>query len=136
MRIVLDNNLAPRNAVALNALLEPQHEVHHLRKYCPGETTDVAWLTKLSSEESLVVVSGDEGIFRKPLERRAWKDSGLTLFFLKPGWINLDLFVQHAKLTMCIRKIVDAAVAHPRGKGFSVAVSGTVEELPVKFTAG
>jgi hypothetical protein len=35
---------------------------------------------------------------RNPLERAALAESGLSIFFLRPGWSNLDFHTQAVKL--------------------------------------
>jgi len=43
----------------------------------------------LAKEEDWVIVSGDLRIRKNPHEIAAWRSAGHTIFFLKPGWINL-----------------------------------------------
>ena len=128
MRIFLDNNLAFRHARGLTALLEPDHEVLSLRDKFPTATKDDEWLRALGREGGWIVISGDIGIQKSPHERLAWKESGLTIFFLSRRWMSLDLYAQHAKLALAIPKILETARKHPRGRGFLVGINGKIED--------
>lgn len=89
MRFFVDNNLAPAIARALDALGSYDgHHVHHLRDRFPPGIVDAAWLGQLGEEGDWVILSGDYRITKRPHERRAWLDSGLTAFFLAKGWMT------------------------------------------------
>lgn len=87
MKVLLDNNLSPPLARALNALLEPEgDQVVHLTDRFPANTEDRAWIGALTEEGGWVVISGDLRIYRNRLEREAWRRSRLIVFFLAPQW--------------------------------------------------
>ncbi|MGH7098109.1 MAG: hypothetical protein ACREE4_10690 [Stellaceae bacterium] len=87
MKVLLDNNLSPYLARALNALLEPEDDqVAHLTDRFPANTEDRAWIGALAEEGGWVVISGDLRIYRNRLEREAWRRSRLIAFFLAPQW--------------------------------------------------
>ena len=87
MKVLLDNNLSPHLARALNALLEPEgDQVVHLTDRFPASTEDRAWIGALAEEGGWVVISGDLRIYRNRLEREAWRRSRLIVFFLAPQW--------------------------------------------------
>jgi hypothetical protein len=87
--IFLDNNLSPKVARALNALLEPEHSAHHLKDLYPAGTLDEVWMRDLGNQTGWVILSGDSAISRNPHEVRAWKEAGHPIFFLKPAWAHL-----------------------------------------------
>lgn len=89
MKLLLDNNLPPALAHALSALCEPENEVVALRDKSPENVEDVDYFGALKSEGNWAVVSGDRKITRVPHERAAWRESGLTVFFLERGWSKL-----------------------------------------------
>ena len=132
MRFFFDNCLPPALAKALAALAEPDgHVVEHLRDKFPADTADTVWIGALAAEGDWIIVSGDPRITRNPAERAAWRESQLTAFFLKPGWTNLDPWVQASKLVARWPKIVSRAEGAESGSGFFVPVSGqTIEEIP------
>lgn len=89
MRFFFDNNLPPKLAKSLHVLVEPHHQVVHLKAKFAANATDEAWMLDLAKEQDWVIVSGDLRIRKNPHEIAAWRSAGHTIFFLKPGWINL-----------------------------------------------
>ena len=124
MRFFIDNCLPPRLANALDAL-DDQHDVVALRRKFPPDAKDPDWLRELAKERDWVVVSGDPRIARGRHEREAWLQSGLTAFFLEPGWTNLAFWTQASKLIQWWPIIVRQAEAIRAGAGFFVPVRGT-----------
>lgn len=99
MRFLLDHNLPPRLARALNELCKGSgHEVVALRDVFQPETADAVWVRRLGSEGGWAVVSGDRNILENPLELAAWRESRLTIFFLARGWSSLGYWMKAAKL--------------------------------------
>jgi hypothetical protein len=90
LRVLLDNNLSPRLARSLDALLEPEDEVVHLIDRFPRDTEDRLWIGRLAEEGGWVVISADQRIYRNPLEREAWRRSRLIAFFLAPQWARAN----------------------------------------------
>jgi hypothetical protein len=87
LKVLLDNNLSPYLARALNALFEPDgDQVVHLAERFPPKTDDRAWIGALGEDGGWVVISADRRIFRNPPEREAWRRSGVVVFFLAPQW--------------------------------------------------
>ena len=129
MKFFFDNCLAPKHAKAFNSLFEPDHEAVALREKFLPSTPDDVWLSELAKEGSWIVISGDVRIGRSVHERKVWHDSKLTVFFLKKGWTNLPLLVQHAKLAQCMEEIIQLSGKAKPGTGFSVSVHGKIEQI-------
>lgn len=129
MKLFLDNCLAPKHARALNELLRPQHQVTHLRDKFAQNTADDEWLSQLGAEGDWIVITGDFRISRNKHLRTAWRESGLTVFFLKKGWTSIPPMLQHSKLTARIEQIIELAERHPRGAGFAVSAAGKIEKV-------
>ena len=129
MKFFVDNCLALKHARALNALVEPQHRVIHLRDRFAPDTPDQVWLLDLGKEGGWIVISGDHRIGRSAHERAAWRQSKLTIFFLAKRWENLPLMEQHAKLSHCLPEIIRQAEKATAGSGFMVSVNGKVEQI-------
>lgn len=129
MNLFVDNCLAPRHARSLNALVEPEHCVVHLRERFAENTPDEEWLAELGREGGWVLISGDYRISRSAHERAAWLESRLTAFFLGKGWLNLPLMEQHAKLSHCLPRILEFAAKVSPGTGFMVSVNGRIEQI-------
>lgn len=128
MRFFVDNCLAIRHARALNEMLKPHHEFRHLQdKFEPG-VKDVEWIRKLAEEGNWVIISGDYRISKNAHEREAWRQSGLTAFFLAKGWTNLPPLMQHSKLASVIEDICEKAERAKPGTGFLISVNCKIEE--------
>jgi len=113
VKFFFDNNLAPKLARGLNQMVEPEHHVVHLKDGFPGDVEDVVWMR----------------ISRNPHEIQAWREAGLTIFFLKPGWTNLAFWEQANKFTKCLPHLLKEAERAERGSAFVVAVNGKIEKL-------
>lgn len=125
MRFFLDNTLPPPLAEALHALCRSDsHEVRHLRDRFQPDTDDVVWINTLAQEGDWIIISGDPRITKNPHERVAWLTSGLTAFFLKPGWSNLQFWVQVSKLVYWWPRIMTEAERARSGSGFLIPVKG------------
>jgi hypothetical protein len=129
VRFLFDNCLAPKHAKAFNSLFEPEHQAVALRDRFEPNTPDDVWLPKLAEEGDWIVISGDVRIGRSSHEQKVWHDSKLTVFFLKKGWTNLPLLVQHAKLASCMEEIIKLAERAKRGSGFVVSVNGKIDQI-------
>lgn len=87
MKLLLDNNLPPRIAQALNVLVEPDgHAVYHLREHFPPNTPDIEWLGTLGEEGGWAILSADMRIHKNRAEREAWRRSNTVAFFLTRWW--------------------------------------------------
>jgi hypothetical protein len=129
MRFFLDNCLAVRHARALHEILQPEHEVHHLKTKFLPDTKDEEWIRELGKEGRWIVISGDYRIGKNPHERAAWHESGLTVFFLAKGWMNIELRVQHMKLLRIIDDIIEEANHAKPGSGFMISMGGKIEKV-------
>jgi hypothetical protein len=82
VKVLIDENLPPALARALDALFAPEHEIIHLRKRFGPGVKDVEWITTLSREGRWVVISADRRITRNKSEYNAFRSSRLIGFFL------------------------------------------------------
>lgn len=119
MRFFFDNNLPPRLAKAINALLDPPHAARHLRDDFPPDVGDVEWLAKLGSQGDWIVISADMHITRNAHERKAWQEAKLTTFFLK-NWSDQTFWMQAAQLVRWWPDIMAQAQKVKPGAGFLV----------------
>lgn len=86
MKLLLDNNLAPRIARSLSALYDGEHEIIALRDRFRADTADVDWINKLSDEGGWAVLTQDLHIRTRPHERAALDKANIVFFFLASGW--------------------------------------------------
>ncbi|MDF2371976.1 MAG: DUF5615 family PIN-like protein [Rhizobiaceae bacterium] len=85
MRVLIDENLPPAFARALQELFVKEHEIVHIRtRFGPG-VKDLEWIKTLSEEGRWVIISGDRRITRNRVEYNAFRASKLVGFFLSRG---------------------------------------------------
>lgn len=128
MRFFFDNNLSPRLARSLNALVEPEHQVVHLKDRFAANTADEVWMRSLASEPNWVIVSGDLCIRRNPHEIKAWQEAGHTTFFLKKGWISLQFWDQAWKFAKVFPEMLIAAERARKGSAFFITPNAKIED--------
>lgn len=129
MRVLIDENLPPALARALNALFAGEHEVHHLRDKFGAGVKDTEWISATSLDGRWVVISGDTRITRNKAEQMAFRNSRLIGFFLAPS-------VKRAKLTRQMQRIlvlwddIDALSQRVAGGAmFELPMSGAIRQL-------
>lgn len=128
MRFFFDNNLSPKLARSLDALVRPEHQVVHLKEKFPADTSDVAWMHSLAKEPDWVIISGDLQIRRNPHEIKAWQEAGHTTFFLKKGWIDLPFWDQAWKFAKVFPDLMKAAERARKGTAFYITPNTKIEE--------
>ncbi|HEX4638138.1 MAG TPA: hypothetical protein VH170_01495 [Chthoniobacterales bacterium] len=129
MKFFFDNNLAAKLAHGINQMVQPDHEVVHLRDKFRANEEDIVWMKALSAEEGWVIITADVRISRNPHEVRAWREAGHTIFFLKPGWTDLSFWEQANKFTRCFPEIIAQAEYAARSAAFAITVNGKIESL-------
>jgi PIN like domain len=114
LNFLLDNNLPPTWARALDALSLKQFEPGHvgkviaLRDEFPQNATDTEWLKALSQQGNWAVLSCD--FFRKnKAEKELVRSSGLSVFVLPKAWSSQPHWTQTARLIEWWPKIVNQA---------------------------
>lgn len=99
MKLLIDNNLPPRLALALNIIFEPKHEVVALRdKFGRSDLTDEEWIIRLGREGGWAVLSKDMNIAKKKPSRDLFIGSGLVGFFFSPSMQGWELSRQCARV--------------------------------------
>lgn len=133
MRFFFDNCVSRRLATAMHALVEPEHEVVHLREKWPKadqqSISDTTWITQLGNEGGWVVLSGDVRIRTRPAERDALRTAKLTAFFLADGYPKLGKWEQVRWLVDKWPEIVELAQKVGPGSTFRVPKRGKIETL-------
>ena len=129
MKFLLDHYLAPKQARALHSLVEPEHELIHLRNQFSPKTSDEEWVNALRSESNSILISGNVRIVTHRTERQAWRTTGLMIFFLHPGWARMHLFEQHALLSRSWPEILKRAEQAKPGAGFLVFTNRKIKQL-------
>jgi hypothetical protein len=79
VRVIINENLSPALARALNALFSGEHEIVHIRHKFGANVKDADWIGRLSAEGHRIVISGDASIARKKAEQAAFRFPRLCL---------------------------------------------------------
>ncbi|MCD2174758.1 DUF5615 family PIN-like protein [Rhizobium sp. C4] len=125
MKVLVDENLPPALARALNALFAGKHEIIHLRdRYGPG-VKDTHWITDLSADGRWVVISGDRRITRNKAEYSAFRNSNLVGFFLAKGLYKSSLLKQMERI-LALWQTIEAQS--------NIVQGGAMFELPMSST--
>ncbi len=128
MTFLFDNNISYKIAKALHILVEPEHEVIHLRDRFRESTPDIDWLSKIRKWDC-VVITGDYKIGKNPAQRKALSKSGKTTFFLKKGWMNQNKYLISSKMIKIFPDIVRAVKESKSQSFFGVTKDGKIERL-------
>ena len=130
MKFMLDHNLAPGLARALNELSAPfGHQVAPLREMIPVDSADEHWIARLGREGGWAVVSGDIRVFEAPAAVAAWREAKLTIFFLAPGWSDLTYWPKATKLVGVWEKVIAFATGVTAGTLYEIRAGGKFDVL-------
>lgn len=130
MKFFFDNCISPRLARAIHQLIQPKHSAIPLRDRFHADTPDNDWLSELGNEtrpgtdDEWVVISGELRIKTRPLERAAWKQAGLTIFFMADGFVNQPEWEQVRWIIDKWPAIMDQVKRVTAGSGFIVPKKG------------
>jgi hypothetical protein len=99
MKIKFDENISTRLVDAIR-VLEPDHSIElgsvH-RDYASG-IADPAWMFKFRDEGGVAMISGDHAILQKPINLKAYTESGLISIWPPRGWPELRRWGQPAMM--------------------------------------
>ena len=123
MKVLIDENLPPALARALNALFAGEHEIIHLRDKFGAGVKDVEWIDALNREGRWVIISADRRITRNNAEYNTFRNSKLIGYFMSRGLYKSKLTKQAERVLVLWDSIVDLAT---RVEG------GAMFELPMK----
>lgn len=99
MKLLVDHNLPPRLAQALNLVFEPDDQVVSLReKFGRHSLKDEEWIPLLGREGGWAVLSADMNIAKKRPLREVFIREGLVGFFLSPSMQKWPLNRQAARV--------------------------------------
>jgi hypothetical protein len=100
-----------------------------MRAHFAPKTNDIDWISALQQDGDWMILSGDLRIVRLPQELQAWKESGLTAFFLAKGWGQLTFWDKAWRLVKQWPAILRTAETFKRGTGILVSVGGKMEPI-------
>jgi hypothetical protein len=126
VNILIDENLPPVLARALNELFKNEHTVIHIRERFGPAVKDVEWIQALSREGRWIVISADRRITRNKAEYNVFRASKLIGFFMSRSLFKSKLTKQAERLLAVWDNMIELA---ERVEG------GAMFELPMKSTA-
>jgi hypothetical protein len=115
LKLLLDHNLSPRLAEALDALFV-EHQIVALRDKFSADSTDVDWITALDREGGWAVLTRDIRIRQRPHERAALDRSRIVYFFLGGAWRKFTVEETAARLIRLIPKMAAQTDLADRGR--------------------
>jgi PIN like domain len=115
LKLLLDHNLSPRLAVALDALFV-EHQIVALRDKFSADSTDVDWITSLDREGGWAVLTRDLRIRQRPHERAALDRSRIVYFFLGGAWRKFTVEETAVRLIRLIPKMAAQTDLADRGR--------------------
>lgn len=99
MKLLVDHNLPPRLAVALNLIFTPMDTVVAIsEKFGRSDLKDEDWIPALGREGGWAVLSADMNIARKRPSRELFVRAGLVGFFLNSTMQRWPLSRQAARV--------------------------------------
>ena len=129
MKVVLDENLSPALARALNALFAGEHDVRHLRDMFGPSVKDEEWIAKLSGEGRWVVISGDSRIAKRKSEQLAFRRSRPVGFFFAPA-LNAAKVTKQMQRLLAMWDAIDGISGRIAGGAmYELPMSGLIRQL-------
>lgn len=115
MKLLLDHNLSPKLARALQAIFD-EHTIVPLRDRFEKDTTDEAWISALDKEGGWAVLTKDLRIRTRPHERAVMDRSKIVFFFLSGSWKNYAVAETAARLIRLVSKMAAQVELADRGR--------------------
>ncbi len=126
MNVLIDNNLPPALAEALDALAKREGDrVEHLRSRFDASTPDQEWIEELGQDENWVVISEDRRLTRNRHEREALRRNGITTFVLAKAWKHQEYWEKASRLIGRWPDIIKQAQMVQPGAIFEVPIGRT-----------
>ena len=113
--LLLDHNLSPKLARALQALFD-DHEVVALRDRFNERVSDEEWIAALDGEGGWAVLTKDLRIRTRPHERAAMDRSRIVYFFLAGSWKKMSVEETAARPIRLFPKMAAQAELADRGR--------------------
>ena len=125
MKVLLDENLAPALARALDTLFNGEHTVVHLRGKFGSGVTDEKWINALNQDGRWIVISGDRRITRNHAEYQAFRNSRLIGFFLSKGLYKAKVVKQMERILAMWESMEALAHTVEGGAMFELPINGS-----------
>jgi hypothetical protein len=129
VRFILDHNLAPNLARAVDLLVDD--EVTCLKDRGWQASEDEEWISAVGREGDWVIVTGDLNIVRNAYRQKVFREANVTTFFLLEAWSKgtargTEIAQRLLKLWP---EIASRAARAPRGTCFAVPYRGAIHRF-------
>lgn len=128
MKLLFDNNVSPKVARAIDALISPHDMAIPLRDKFAQNAKDIDWIAALGREGGWSVISGDLRITKNKAEKAAWLQTDLVGFFMEPAMARLSPVEQTARLLLRLR-VIEAQISLIRGPALFTLPIGNSTKL-------
>ena len=128
MKLLIDNNLSPALAQALQALF-PEHKIIALREKFAPKVTDVEWITELNRDGGWAALTKDLRIRTRPHERIVLDRSNVVYFFLGKAWKRYSVPETAARLIRLVPLMATQAEIASSGR-FDLPINATSKLRP------
>jgi hypothetical protein len=116
LRLLIDHNLSPRIARALDAIYSDLHEIVALREKFNCAIDDVSFIHALDAEGGWTVLTRDLRIRSRPHERAALDRSRVLFFFIDGAWKKYSVAETAARLIMLLPKMAQQSDLADQGR--------------------
>jgi hypothetical protein len=115
LKLLLDHNLSPKLARALQALFDDHHVVP-LRAEFRANAPDLEWITALHDEGGWAVLTRDLRLRTRPHERAAMDRAAIVFFFLGGAWKKMSVEETAARMIRLFPKMAAQTELAERGR--------------------
>jgi len=130
MKCLFDNNMPPKLAKTLNFLEgDDGFRVEHLKDMFPSNTPDIEWIKKLSKEGKWFIVTQDNQIRKRSLEKKAWQESNISIVFLQKAWINLNLWEMAWRMIKYWPGLKESVSLNRKNESFQLSINGKITAI-------
>jgi hypothetical protein len=116
LKLLLDHNLSPRIARALQAIFSDCHHVIPLKDKFHGAISDISYIGALDKEGGWSVLTRDLRMKTRPHERAALDRSRVVFFFIEGAWRKFDVAETAARLILLFPKMAQQSDLADRGR--------------------
>ena len=129
MKVLVDENLSPALAKALNAIFAGEHEVIHIReRFGPG-VEDRDWIERMSTDGRWIILSGDRRISKSRSTQTAFRNSRLIGFFLASALNSVRVTVQMQRILALWEDIEAISKSVAGGAMYELPIKGKIRQL-------
>ena len=130
MKCLFDNNMSPKLARTLNFLEgDDGITVEYLKEKFPSNTSDIEWINKLAKEGNWFIITQDNKIRKRSLERKAWQESHIPIVFLQKSWVKQSFWETTWKFIRYWPKLKESIYRNRKKESFELSINGKITEI-------